>query len=112
EEFQRKAFLPVCIGELEEIAALGGAGIVDENIETAEFALRQFGELSRSVIVAQIERGDDSPASFGANGGGDFVERGLIARAQQHITAGVREGMRDAAADAAARAGDEGGLAV
>ncbi len=39
EEFQRIAVFPIGVGEFEEIAALGGAGIVDQNIEPAEFAL-------------------------------------------------------------------------
>jgi len=39
EEFQRVAVLPIGVGERHEIAALGGAGIVDQNVETAEFTL-------------------------------------------------------------------------
>ena len=38
EEFEREALLPVGVGEREEVAALGGAGIVDENVERAVFA--------------------------------------------------------------------------
>src|ERR1700732_4209649 len=41
EEFQRVAFLPVGIGEREEVAAPGGAGIVHENVEMAELAPRR-----------------------------------------------------------------------
>ena len=36
EEFQRVAVRPVGVGEREEIAALGGAGIVDQDVEAAE----------------------------------------------------------------------------
>ena len=42
EEFQRIAFLPVGVGEFEKIAALGGAGIVDQNVEAAEIACRRI----------------------------------------------------------------------
>ena len=41
EEFQRIAFGPVGVGEREEVAALGGAGIVDQDVEPAVGALRR-----------------------------------------------------------------------
>src|SRR5262249_39660133 len=62
EELQRKAILPVGVGELEEIAALGGAGIVDEDVEMAELAARRIDEPSRRVLRAQIERDDNGLA--------------------------------------------------
>ena len=41
EELQREARLPVGVGQLEEIAAPGGAGVVDQDVEPAEALLRR-----------------------------------------------------------------------
>src|SRR5215510_11869792 len=42
KELEREALLPVGVGEIEEVAALGGAGIAHEHVEMAEFALHDF----------------------------------------------------------------------
>ena len=56
KKFQRIAVLPVGVGELEKIAALGGAGIVDQNIEAAEIALDVIDQFLGGARFAQIER--------------------------------------------------------
>ena len=52
EEFQRIAVFPVGVGKLEEVAALGGAGIVDQNVEPAELALGLLDELFRRGLLS------------------------------------------------------------
>ena len=54
EELQRVAILPIGVGQLEKIAALGGAGIVDEDVERTELALDVFDQLSGRVLLAQV----------------------------------------------------------
>ena len=56
EEFERIAVLPVGIGQGEEIAALGGAGIVDEDVEPAEARASLLRSVPRRAFAAQIER--------------------------------------------------------
>src|SRR5262249_37413375 len=55
EKFQRVTIFPIGIGQRQEIPALGRAGIVDENIEAAEFAPHRLDQRLGSTRVAQIE---------------------------------------------------------
>ena len=112
EEFQRVAVFPVGVGEIEEIAALGGAGIVDENVEPAELALDLFDQFCRRVLAAQVDHRDGGAAALLADGGCDLVERLLVAAGQHHVAAFGRQRQRDAAADAAARSGHQRDLAL
>ena len=111
EEFQRVAVFPIGVGEIEEIAALGGAGIVDENVEPAELALDLFDQFCRRVRAAQIDCRDGGAAALLADGGCDLVERLFVAAGQHHVAALGRQRQRDAAADAAARSGHQRDLA-
>src|SRR5689334_5878685 len=54
EEFQRVTVFPIGVGETQEIAALGGAGIVDQNIERAKLAFGLRDQLRWRVLLAQI----------------------------------------------------------
>ena len=58
EELERIAFLPVGVGQREEIAAPGGAGVVEQDIEPAELALKRRDQRLRPVRRTQIEHGD------------------------------------------------------
>src|ERR1700720_1372935 len=53
EKFQRVTILPVCVREGQKITALGGAGIVDQNVEHAEFTSDLLDQLRRRVVPAQ-----------------------------------------------------------
>ena len=55
EELERVTVFPVGVGQREEIAALGRAGIVDEDVEAAELALYRLDQGLRRARVAQIE---------------------------------------------------------
>ena len=112
EEFQRVAVLPIGVGEIEEIAALGGAGIVDENIEAAELALDLLDQFRRRVLAAQIDCRDGGAPALLADGGGDLAERFFVAAGQHHVTAFGRQRQCDATADAAARSGHQRDLAL
>ncbi len=57
-EFQCEAVLPVVLGEGEEVGALGGAGIVDQDIEPAERRDRRIDRGLAGGGFAQIA-GDD-----------------------------------------------------
>ena len=52
KEFQRKALLPVGVSEIEEVAALGGASVVHEHVEMAEFPLHRLDQFCRRVLLA------------------------------------------------------------
>jgi hypothetical protein len=67
EKFERIAFGPILVGQREEIAALGRAGIVDENVESAEFPPRRLNQSLRRGGVAQVERLDRGLAAFPVN---------------------------------------------
>ena len=111
EEFQRVAVFPIGVGEIEEIAALGGAGIVDENVEPAELALDLLDQFCRRVLAAQIDDGDAGAAALLADGGRDLFERLFVAAGQHHVAAFGRQRQRDATTDAAARSGHQRDLA-
>ena len=111
EEFQRVAVRPIGVGQGEKIAALGGAGIVDQNIERAEFAAHRRDQPFRRAGLAEIERGDGRAMSRLTNRRRDLVERRRVAAGQHHVAAFGRERERDAAADAAARSGHQRDLA-
>ena len=112
EELQRVAVLPVGVGELEEAAALGGAGVVDQDVEMAELAPHRLDQRLLRALAAQVERRDRGLAALGADRRRGLVERGLVAPGQQEIAALGRKRQRDGPADAAARPGHQRDLAV
>ena len=57
EELEREAVLPVVVGELEEIAALGRAGIVDEDVEAAVFSRRAVSTSAAAAFGARKSTG-------------------------------------------------------
>src|SRR5271166_552881 len=63
KELERITFLPVGIGEGKKIAAPGGPGVVDENVEVAEFAACRLDQGRRRARVAQIGDMDRGPAA-------------------------------------------------
>src|SRR5262249_36448598 len=112
EEFERVAVLPVGVGELEEIPALGGAGIIDEHIEAAELALHRLDECCGCALLAQVGVDDHGLAALAADRGRGLVEQSLIAPGEQEIAALIRKRLGDRAPDAAARAGHERDLSL
>ena len=114
-EFQCEAVLPVLFGEGEEVGALGGAGVVDQDVETTE---RRDGCIDRGLggggfaQVAGDDRGGRAVAAGdGGDAGGDLIELGPVARGQAELYAFPRQFGSDRRADAAAGAGDQRDLA-
>ena len=92
-------------------AARRRAGIVDHDIDTAEFLGTVFHELLGLVVVGQIGRdGDDPDAGRIADFLRGFFQRFGAASADRHVDAFLRQSHGNALADAFATAGDQGGL--
>jgi hypothetical protein len=86
KKFQRVAFLPIGFAQRDKIPALGVAGVVNENVERAEFAPHCFDQLHRRILVAQIERGGGGAATLCADQRRHFIE-GLFVTSGQHQVA-------------------------
>jgi hypothetical protein len=103
EELERIALLPVGVSQREKIAALGGAGIVDQNIEAAEALLHRFDERLWRALATQIGGLIERTAAALLDLADDLLERRLVAPGEHHVAAFLGKRERDAAADAAAR---------
>src|SRR6516162_6125713 len=87
--------------------ALGRAGIVDQNVEPAEFASYRLDQRLGRVRLAQIEHPHRDLASFVADRLRNAVERMRVAAGEHEIAARFGESEGNATADAAARSGHE-----
>src|SRR5260221_1790848 len=112
EKFQRIAIFPIGVGEREKIAAPGRTGIVDENVEAAEFAPHGFDQHRRRARLAQIQRPNGGLAVLCMDRLRNFLERLCIATVEQEITTLLGQSQGDTPADAAARTSDECGLSL
>src|SRR5258708_39914622 len=103
EELQRIAVRPVGIREAKKIAAPGGAGIVDQDIEAAKTFLDGGDERSGRLLLAQVDSEifRSAPALFDVRR--YLPQRRVIASGQHQVAALLRQRERNAAADAAAR---------
>src|SRR5215468_12001652 len=90
EELQRIAVFPIGVGQSQEIAALGGAGIVDENVERVELALDLFDQFCGGVLLAQVDKRGAGAATALGDACGGLVERGAIAPGEHDISALAR----------------------
>ena len=101
EELERIAVRPVGVGEGEEIAALGGAGIVDQDVEAAERALGGVGQCRRRRVLAQIDRHGLRLAAVRRDRCRRVLERRLVGAGQDEIAPFLGQRHGDAAPDAA-----------
>src|SRR3954468_11894552 len=85
EEFQRKAVGPFGVGQLEEVAALGGAGVVDEDVEPSEFAAHRLDQRLFGAFLAEVEHRDGGLAALGLDRRRDRLKRRLVATGDQEI---------------------------
>jgi hypothetical protein len=103
EEFERKAVRPFGVGQLEEVAALGGAGVVDQDVEPAELAAHRLDQRLFGAFLAEVEHRDGGLAALGLDRRRDPCKRAssrpVIRRSQP--SSGQRQG--DALPNAAAR---------
>ena len=103
EEFQRIAVLPVGVGQREEIAALGGAGVVDEDVERRRTRAARIDQLAPARRARADRARTTALRPLPRIAPAHLVERGRVAAGEHEVAALVREGERNAAADAAAR---------
>ena len=112
EKFQRVAVLPIGIGQRQEIAALGRAGIVDQNVEAAEFAPHRLDQRLGCARTAQVDHAHRDLTSFAADRLRNLFERMRVAAREHEVAALLGESESDAAADAAARSGHQRDLSL
>jgi hypothetical protein len=104
---------PVLICQLKETAALGGAGIVDQDVKLAQRIGRKRNRIRASFRVHQIGRmRDHAHVGFRLDALGDVVEVLLVARDEANVDAFVSQGPGDCCPDSLACAGNDGGLSV
>ena len=109
EELEREAILPVGLRKLQEVAALGGTGIVDQRVEAGEARQRKVDQLLRRLGQAQVER---QGRALRATGRSHLSQRISRARGDHEAHALAGEAQRDRLADAPAGAGDDAHLAL
>jgi hypothetical protein len=107
EEFQRIAFGPVGVRKGEKIAAFGGAGIVDQDVEATEALVDGRDERGSRVLFAEVDGLVFRLAAVLFDARRHLAQRGLVASGQHHVAALLRQRERHAAPDAAARAGHQ-----
>jgi hypothetical protein len=112
-ELERKAVFPGRIVELEEIAALGRAGIVDQDVEPAERMVERADGRLTALRRAQVGGADlDSPTARLMDRGGRLLQVACRTRDDQHIAPLLRQTLGAGAPDALAAARDQRDLAI
>ncbi len=106
--FQGEAVDEIVVGEGFELAAFGGSGVVDHDVEGAEFFDGRV-DCDRGRIGQPEIGGDDEGFLFADHFGG-VIEQLLIAGAKNHAHAFGGEAQRDGVADASAGAGHDCGF--
>ena len=99
-------------GDLHERLQDRPAGVVHDDVDTAEFRQRDFGKASRGVEVGHVGRCHDSPTAQPPDLAGDGSQRRLVSAGEHRVTPGFSQCQRTRCSDPASRAGDDGDLAV
>ena len=108
EQFQRVAVHPGLVRQVDEIAGLGRAGRIDQDVAAAELFLHRIEHLLDALELAQVRGDRERRRPTGrADGLGRGREVGIRRRHDHRLRAGLGELDRDLAADAAAAAGDD-----
>ena len=95
-----------------EARAVGGSGVVDEQVQSAErFGRRVDGRLY-GFQVAEVQRNDVRSAAEGLDLDGQFIQPHFVARGQRHVRAGLGQREGNGPPDAAAGAGYKGAAAI
>src|SRR5580692_5419377 len=107
EKFQVERVAPLLLALGKKAAALCRAGIVDQDIETAEIACQRIDQPGWLRLCRQIDSMDRRLAAERA----DFLRHAFqcraVARREHDVAAGRRQFERNGAADAAACPGDK-----
>ena len=85
KKFEGEAVSPIVIPQLQKIAALGGARIVDHDVDAAKMFHGELGKLGGALGETQIERGE---------GGDSAVAFDLLDSGSQRRHAGAQDGLR------------------
>ena len=108
EQLEVDVVLPHLVADLQEGAALRGAGVVDEHVDLAERRLGLLVGLAAALRRADVGGdADDLGIARRGNLGPRLVEALLPARDDGDVGAGADEMLGDGPADALAAAGDE-----
>ena len=107
EVLQRESVGKVFVGQVQELAALGGAGIVHDDVQASELAHRELDNLPAGIRRTQVRRDGFRRASGCADLGCGRVEQRLIARRQNHARARSRQFYCNRPPDTPARAGHD-----
>jgi hypothetical protein len=112
KELEREAVGEIFVGQIEELAALGGAGVVDQDVDLSESLDSEVGDPPAGVGQAQIQcngvRGSPGATNLGCGG----IEQRLVTGAQNHARPCGCQAHRDAASDAPAGAGHDRNLTL
>jgi hypothetical protein len=113
QELEAPARHPFVIREREEIAALDGARVVDEDVEPSQPLHGSRGGTLDAVEAAQVFGDELDPLTgLAPDGGGGRFEIGRAPRTDHHTGALGRHGASRRAADTLAAAGDENRLSL
>ena len=103
--------IPCGVVELRKRCAPGGAGIVDEDVETAVLSGDDLVGQSAALVLGGEISGQRDAFADGAELGGDLIADRCLARRHVDLGASFDEATGDHEADTAGTAGDEGDLA-
>jgi hypothetical protein len=107
-EFQFEAVVPVLIGEGEEVAAPGSAGVVDDEVDAAEGGEGGFDEARGAAGAARSAGKARARAPVDLISVTSSSRAGAVRAARATLHAFATKGLRDSAAEASAGAGDKG----
>jgi hypothetical protein len=112
EEFEREAVGEIFIGEIDELTALGGAGVIHQDVNASELADREVDDTLAGFGLPQIESNCFRGSTGGADLGHSRVEQWQVARSQNNGRTGGGQTDCDGASDPAARSGNDRDLAL
>ena len=95
----------IVVGQLQELATLGGAGIVHNDVKVSESLDRELNDALAGIGQTQIQGDGFRDSSGPADLGRGRIEQLLIAGGEHHTRPGGRQTQGDAASNPAAGSG-------
>jgi hypothetical protein len=106
KEFEGEAVGPILLAQGQEIAALGGAGVVNDQIDPAESFRCRSDKTRGSLWLAQVGGMDQNISSATFNFSGEFFQPLGVARGNRDRHPFLGQAPREGQTDALARAGN------